>query len=139
MTLLLLVVVVAVAVAVAVAAATKFAEQYSVSDCHIVMKIGMCSMCAQPPIILTKDKLFFKPVDCGCLSSCDVPLSKECSPHFYFYFFVYVYAFFIFVVAVHRNSKLNKSNKMQQYADIYLLLIYCTCFGASFAPIIRST
>jgi len=30
---------------------------------------------------------------------------------------------------VHRNSRLKKSNKMQQYADIYLLLNYCTCFG----------
>ena len=30
---------------------------------------------------------------------------------------------------VHRNSRLNKSNKMQQYADMYLLLNYSTCFG----------
>ena len=31
--------------------------------------------------------------------------------------------------SVHRNSRLKKSNKMQQYADIYLLLNYSTCFG----------
>ena len=31
--------------------------------------------------------------------------------------------------SVHRNSWLKKSNKMQQYADIYLLLNYCTYFG----------
>ena len=30
---------------------------------------------------------------------------------------------------VHRNSRLKKSNEMQQYADIYLLLNYSTCFG----------
>jgi len=28
---------------------------------------------------------------------------------------------------VHRNSRLKKSNKMQQYADIYLLLIFIYC------------
>ena len=31
--------------------------------------------------------------------------------------------------SVHRNSRVKKSNEMQQYADIYLLLNYCTCFG----------
>jgi len=38
---------------------------------------------------------------------------------------------FIFYIcsSVHRNSRLKKSNKMQQYADIYLLLNYSTCFG----------
>jgi len=30
---------------------------------------------------------------------------------------------------VHRNSMLMKSNKMQQCADIYLLLNHFTCFG----------
>ena len=30
---------------------------------------------------------------------------------------------------MHRNSRLKKANKMQQYADIYLLLNYSTCFG----------
>jgi len=29
--------------------------------------------------------------------------------------------------SVHRNYRLKKSNKMQQYAYIYLLLNYCTC------------
>jgi len=31
--------------------------------------------------------------------------------------------------SVHRNSSFKKSNKVQQYADIYLLLNYSTCFG----------
>jgi len=36
--------------------------------------------------------------------------------------------------SVHRNSRLNKSNRMQQYADIYLLLNYSTCFGRPSLP-----
>jgi len=36
--------------------------------------------------------------------------------------------------SVHRNSSLKKSNKMQQYIDIYLLLNYCTCFGLPSHP-----
>ena len=35
---------------------------------------------------------------------------------------------------VHRNSRLKKANEMQQYADIYLLLNYSTCFGRSSRP-----
>ena len=35
---------------------------------------------------------------------------------------------------MHRNSKLKKSNKMQRYADIYLLLNYSTCFGRPSRP-----
>jgi len=31
--------------------------------------------------------------------------------------------------SMHHNSTLKKSNKMQQYADIYLLLNYSTSFG----------
>ena len=31
--------------------------------------------------------------------------------------------------SVHRNSRLKKSDKMQMYMDIYLLLNYSTCFG----------
>ena len=31
--------------------------------------------------------------------------------------------------SVHRNSRLKKYNKMQQYADIHLLINYSTCFG----------
>jgi len=30
--------------------------------------------------------------------------------------------------------RLKKSNKMQQYADIYLLLNYCICFGRPLRP-----
>ena len=36
--------------------------------------------------------------------------------------------------SVHHNSRLKKSNKMQQYADIYLLLNYSTCFGRPSRP-----
>ena len=36
--------------------------------------------------------------------------------------------------SVHRNSRLKESNKMQQYADIYLLLNYSTCFGRPSHP-----
>ena len=36
--------------------------------------------------------------------------------------------------SVHRNSRFNKSNEMQQYADIYLLLNYSTCFGPPSRP-----
>ena len=31
--------------------------------------------------------------------------------------------------SMHRNSRLKKSNEMQQYEDSYLLLNYSTCFG----------
>jgi len=34
----------------------------------------------------------------------------------------------------HRNAMLKKSNEMQQYADIYVLLNYCTCFGRQLRP-----
>ena len=36
--------------------------------------------------------------------------------------------------SVHRNSRLKKSNKIQQYAGIYLLLNYSTCFGRPSRP-----
>jgi len=36
--------------------------------------------------------------------------------------------------SVNRNSRLKKSNKMQQYADIYLLLSYSMCFGRPSRP-----
>ena len=36
--------------------------------------------------------------------------------------------------SMHRNSRLKKSNKMQQCADIYLLLNYSTCFGRQSRP-----
>ena len=36
--------------------------------------------------------------------------------------------------SVHCNSRLKKSNEMQQYADIYLLLNYSTCFGRPARP-----
>jgi len=36
--------------------------------------------------------------------------------------------------SVHRNSRLKKSNKMQQYADIYLPLNYSTSFGRPSRP-----
>ena len=36
--------------------------------------------------------------------------------------------------SVHLNTRLKNSKKMQQYADIYLLLNYCTCFGRPSRP-----
>ena len=36
--------------------------------------------------------------------------------------------------SMHRNSRLNKSNEIQQCADIYVLLNYSTCFGRSSRP-----
>ena len=47
------------------------------------------------------------------------------------------YGFFFFLnicSSVHRNSRLKTSNEMQQYADIYLLLNYSTCFGRPSRP-----
>ena len=35
---------------------------------------------------------------------------------------------------MHRNSRLKKSNEMQKYADIYLLLNYSTSFGRPSRP-----
>ena len=35
---------------------------------------------------------------------------------------------------MHRNSRLKKSNEMQQYTDIYLLLNYSACFGRPSRP-----
>jgi len=35
---------------------------------------------------------------------------------------------------MHRDSVLMKSNEMQQYADIYLLLIHFTSFGSPSHP-----
>ena len=36
--------------------------------------------------------------------------------------------------SVHLISRLKKSNEMKQYADIYLLLNYSTCFGRPSLP-----
>jgi len=36
--------------------------------------------------------------------------------------------------SVHCNARLKKSNEMQQYADIYLLLNYSTCLGRPSRP-----
>jgi len=43
---------------------------------------------------------------------------------------------FIFYIrgSVHRDSVLIRSNKIQQYAGIYLLQIYSTCFGCPSHP-----
>jgi len=45
----------------------------------------------------------------------------------------YFYKFYI-RGSVHRNSRLKKSNEIQRYADIYLLLNYSTCFGRPSRP-----
>jgi len=44
------------------------------------------------------------------------------------------YGKFYICVSVRRNSSLRKSNEMQLYADIYLLLNYSTCFGRPSRP-----
>jgi len=47
------------------------------------------------------------------------------------------FGFFLYIcirVSVHRNSRLRKSNEMQQYAGIYLLLNYSTYFGCPSRP-----
>ena len=44
-----------------------------------------------------------------------------------------VFKFYI-CSSMHRNSRLNKSNKMQRYTDIYLQLNYSTCFGRPSRP-----
>ena len=54
------------------------------------------------------------------LSNCDAKHPNNCQ--------------FYICNSVHRNSRLKKSNKMQQYADIYLLLNYSTCFGRPSHP-----
>ena len=43
-------------------------------------------------------------------------------------------SFFCIHGSVHHISRLKKSNKMQQCADIYLLLYYSTCFGHPSQP-----
>ena len=49
-------------------------------------------------------------------------------------FCVIFFAGFYIRGSVHRSSRLKKSNKMQLYTDIYLLLNYCTCFGRPSRP-----
>jgi len=47
----------------------------------------------------------------------------------------YTVVFFIYICSsVRRNSMLKKSNKMPQYADIYVLINYCTCFERPSRP-----
>ena len=41
---------------------------------------------------------------------------------------------FYICISIRRNSSLKKSNKMKLYADIYLLLIYSTCFRRPSRP-----
>jgi len=45
------------------------------------------------------------------------------------------YEEFYIRVSVHRNSRLKKSNEMQQYTDICLLLNYSTCFESPPRPL----
>ena len=49
-------------------------------------------------------------------------------PHIYIKFKFYIHG------SVHRDSVLIRSNKMQQYAGIYLLHVYSTCFGRPSRP-----
>ena len=56
-------------------------------------------------------------------------------PYIYIYiiYIIYIYLFYI-RGSVHRNSRLKKSNEMQQYADIYLLLNYSVYFWRPSRP-----
>ena len=47
---------------------------------------------------------------------------------------LYIYIFFYIHGSVHRNSILIRSNKMQQYAGMYLLQNHSTCFGCPSNP-----
>ena len=49
-------------------------------------------------------------------------------------FFIHPILIFYICGSMHPNSRLKKSNKVQQYADIYLLLNYSTCFGRPSHP-----
>jgi len=42
---------------------------------------------------------------------------------------LFIVIFFYIRGSMYRNSRLKKSNETQQYADIYLLINYSTCFG----------
>jgi len=63
------------------------------------------------------------PTDCVKIQICTKYMSRKLSS-----------SIFYVCSSVHHNSRLNKSNKMQQYADIYLLLNYCTRFGRPSCP-----
>ena len=64
----------------------------------------------------------------GCRETFAVIKSFCLSPSEIDFFFIYI------CCSVHRNSRLKKFNKMQQYADIYLLLNYSACFGPPSHP-----
>jgi hypothetical protein len=53
---------------------------------------------------------------------------KSCTVNRNTLFMFYIRSF------VHRNPRLKKSNEMQKYGNIYLLLNYCTCFGRPSRP-----
>ena len=66
------------------------------------------------------------------------PLAAEFNEiriYIYIYIYIYIHIFFFYSHAsVHRDSILIRSNEMQQYAGIYLLQNYCTCFGCLSHP-----
>jgi len=49
-------------------------------------------------------------------------------------YYIQCLSYFYIRCSVHRNPRLKKSDEMQQYADIYLLLNYSTCFGRPSHP-----
>jgi len=66
----------------------------------------------------------------GCIRSVQILLDIKLVDHFCLFG---IDKFYI-RGSVRRNTRLKKSNNMQLYADIYLLLNYSTCFGRSSRP-----
>ena len=62
------------------------------------------------------------------------PLSPKSLQDYLLIYPQYCLSKFYICSSVHHNSRLKKSNKMQLYADIYLLLNYSTCFGRPLCP-----
>jgi hypothetical protein len=63
----------------------------------------------------------------NCLFACCIGwLANGCLDHWLIFFYIHG--------SVHRNSILIRSNKMQQYAGIYLLQTHSACFGCPSHP-----
>ena len=73
-------------------------------------------------------------LECIPVLNCAYTAPRSCRlctiQHLMLIFFIIIYI----CSSVHHNSRLKKSNEMQLYADIYLLLNYSTCFGHPSRP-----
>ena len=71
----------------------------------------------------------FAYITLSCINSClSNPQNETCNVYRLFVFDFYIHD------SVHRDSILIRSDKMQQYAGIYLLQIYSACFGCPSHP-----